>query len=273
MNFNNLEKVEKIIEKYNCFTCQYQHSGNDNDKSFILLPNNNNKHYLFLDNTSNCYTIFKKKYGDMTDKKYTGKFTGALDSGALDSGSNSDSGGGGEEEGILLEGYIYHDQTFLLSDILCLTDVSYTERYNSLYKIIKSDLKITGFSLGIHPILYSEKLLPVFNKCFIFKDSICSVEKVYIYSFQKENKCIPAAVGTAVPVSICDDKEKEMYITKTHTSDLYTVKDNFNIEKGILYIKSLKESLYIRDLFKSEKSCIKLNCTYNHFFSKWAPVL
>jgi hypothetical protein len=42
---------------------------------------------------------------------------------------------------------------------------------------------------------------------------------------------------------------------------------------GILYVKGIKESKKLKELFKkSETKYIKLTCEYNKSFNKWQPI-
>jgi len=60
-------------------------------------------------------------------------------------------------------------------------------------------------------------------------------------------------------------------IEKTKYADVYNVFDKVtNNKQGILYIKGVKDSKYIKELFnKNSNSIIEHECIFNKNFNKW----
>lgn len=234
----NNKKIENILHLYSKACSLYR---NDNSSLEVFIPNNGNKYYLFID-YSNSYCCFFNK--DTIKEETT----------SCNTGYNL----------LLLEGYLYND-TFLLTDVLFADKIEMsnyiTKYYKLLFPLCNMLLNLSTFKIQLHPIVESDTLLTFFYRSFVYNKSICSIEKISIQnSFIKTKEIINK-------VSKCT-----MKISKGDMSDIYIVKDFLNTTKGILYVKGIKESVYLRNLFQS-KHCLTLECTFNEYFSKWQVVL
>jgi hypothetical protein len=178
----------------------------------------------------------------------------------------------------LFEGYLYKSDdlynryTYLISDLLYVGDSAvefdYTSRYVMLNETIGSIPKTLRYmndhmSFGIHPVFTSdnENIVKIFMNNFIFKQDINCVEHVYppftkkLFMGSKKEKNPPSLKK----------------ISRSQYPDVYHV---FNLEtgngEGILYVKGVKESKYIKDLFKqSQNTTLTHTCNYNTQFDKW----
>lgn len=177
----------------------------------------------------------------------------------------------------LFEGYLYKSDhlynryTYLITDILFLGDsivnYDYISRYTLLNETISSIPKTLRYlndhlTIGIHPVFNSdnENIVKIFMKNFLFKEDIHSIEHVYS-SFtkklfiQKENK---------------QEEDTEKKIKRTQYPDVYEVyHDKTGNPEGILYVKGISDSKYIKSLFLSETHSVQHVCKYNGIFDKW----
>ena len=172
-------------------------------------------------------------------------------------------------EQILLEGYLYkklEKYEYLLTDILIknntVVDLDYQKRYkllNSIFLQIKPLLKELNncMTINLHTIFNLENnFLNVFKNNFKYKNDICCIEQVSNFKKKSfvENRYL--------------DIEKK-YIEKGNFTDVYNVFNyQTNNKEGILYVKGIKESRYIKTLF-SNCDRVLLDCEYNNKFNKW----
>lgn len=178
----------------------------------------------------------------------------------------------------LLEGYLYKQDDkyeYLLTDILVknnnIINVAYELRMTLLNEIL---LEITGeklkqlnnhMTINIHPIfdIENENLVSIFKKNFIYKNEICSIER--ISKFEKTRYIEQAFISTNKIASSTKN------ITTTNYTDVYNVYNyTSNNFEGILYIKGISQSKHMKELFKQNK-ILHLECTYNTKFFKWQP--
>lgn len=178
----------------------------------------------------------------------------------------------------LLEGYLYKSDhlynryTYLISDLLYVGDSAvefdYTSRYVMLNETIGSIPKTLRYmndhmTFGIHPVFTSdnENIVKIFMNNFIFKQDITCVEHIYppftkkLFMGGKKDNNPPA----------------EKKIGRSQYPDVYHV---YNTEtgngEGILYVKGVKESKYIKELFKQSQNPNVIHmCNYNTQFDKW----
>ncbi len=233
-----LSSYSKIINQCNL--------GLENVYFYIL--NNNCKYYLFIDTISQKIKLFNQtlsvtKYFELVNTEITDKF-------------------------LLFEGYLYKN-SLLLSDILYKDNPEISNYNTRYYKIlfkyveILKNLHINDLTINLHPLIESIEMLSFFKNHFQYKDSICSIEKIPLVDNFTKTK-----------INLNNETSSDllpMKIIKTNLSDVYFVKDFKDIDKGILYVKTIKESLYLKDLFKF-KTCLYLDCKYNTKFSKWQIV-
>jgi hypothetical protein len=251
-----------------------------NVMNYYIIPNNSKKYYLytikkkvlevckeeydilyfFPDNQCNNYCNHKLEKYNISD------FYAEIDSTFSDN--------------YLLEGYLYvkdSKYTFLISDILAKNDNIMTCDYslrmtmlNELLFKLNKNMSLylnNNLIIGIHPIFHYEfeNMIKIFYNNFSFKEQINAVE--HIYNFNKIRY-----INTENMKTYNEPEIKK--ITKQRMADVYDV---FNINtgdsEGILYIKGLKESKYLKKLFASGDEEIYHTCIYNTNFKKWHPLI
>lgn len=243
-----------------------------------LIPNNNKKYYLLitsktnLENVKENYNIFYFFPDEISINAF--KDNNLIKNTITDFYLEIDNKFSDE---YLFEGYLYKQNdkySYLLTDILIknseVIHLNYELRYTLLNEIILSippgslnELN-NHMSINIHPIFNraNENLVKIFKNNFIFKNELCSIENIDNLKKQRIFDKI-----------IQEDDVKFIEIGKyTDVYNVYNHKTN-NYE-GILYIKGLKESKHLIELFKkSSNSRILLKCKYNINFTKWQPIV
>jgi hypothetical protein len=181
------------------------------------------------------------------------------------------------EDDLLLEGYIYTKKETPLHYHYCITDIlvrnesivdcNYQLRYTLLNEILmnkKLDNLNDNLTISLHHIIYKNNmgLISVLLENFKYKNELCCIEEIDNY-----NKKIIKYIDPSFQLV-------EKYISKGKYSDVYDVLNISSKESdGILYVKGIKESKKLKELFKkSETKYIKLTCEYNKSFNKWQPI-
>lgn len=243
-----------------------------------LIPNNNKKYYLLitsktnLENVKENYNIFYFFPDEISINAF--KDNNLIKNTITDFYLEIDNKFSDE---YLFEGYLYKQNdkySYLLTDILIknseVIDLNYELRYTLLNEIILSipqgslnELN-NHMSINIHPIFNraNENLIKIFKNNFIFKNELCSIENI---DNIKKQRIFEEII----------QKDDEKFIEIGKYTDVYNVYNNkTNNYEGILYVKGLKESKELIELFKkSSKSRILLKCKYNINFTKWQPIL
>jgi len=189
----------------------------------------------------------------------------------------------------LFEGYLYKSDhlynryTYLITDILYLNDTivnfDYASRYTLLNETISSIPKSLRYlndhlTIGIHPIFDSnnENIVKIFMNNFIFKKDIHCIEHVYS----------PFTKKIFIQNQNVDSRVEEKKLKKTQYADVYDV---YNIKtgnpEGILYVKGVEHSKFIKQLFLqgltnsvlNQNTTIEHICKYNTVFNKWEILL
>lgn len=180
----------------------------------------------------------------------------------------------------LLEGYLYTragKSEYLLTDILCkngnVVDLAYELRVSLLdelvYKISRAVLRDLNnhLSINLHPMfqMADEHLVKIFKHNFIYAEELCTIERVSNFKKTRfyERLTKPDETKTIVPGAY---------------TDVYNVYNaTTNNPEGILYIRGIRESMYMKELFgsqisqKSHNRSIQMECVYNTSFKKWQP--
>jgi hypothetical protein len=230
--------LENILRKYNT----HYNCSSYLESEFVSIVNNNLKCFLFV--VDNYVYIFGS-FDVFFKLKHSSIFKGS--------------------SSLLLEGYMYKNNTvFLVTDILYINEKvfikDYYERYQQLCTLIPADsILADNLEISIHPIIFHPKLINVFRECFVYKNELKYLEKVYTKNsvFKK--------MFTLDQENILPEK---MIVTKEKISDVYTVTDLKGKNKGILYVKGIKESRELKNMFKDNTS-LQLVVNYNHKFKKW----
>lgn len=272
-----------LLKNYNEFLLQSKGSSvvlnqdvNTGISYDYIIPNNNNKYYLLvtkksqLEQTNTNYNIlyfFPDSYqcNLVKDENELSKDFYL----EIDNTFKND---------FLLEGYLYKQDDkyeYLLTDILVknnnVINVAYELRMTLLNEILleitREKLKQLNnhMTINIHPIfdMENENLVSIFKKNFIYKNEICSIER--ISKFQKTRYIEQAFISTNKITSSTKN------ITTTNYTDVYNVYNyTSNNFEGILYIKGISQSKHMKELFKQNK-ILHLECTYNTKFFKWQP--
>ena len=242
-----------------------------------LIPNNNKKYYLlitkksFLETTKEDYNIFYFLPDDKSIEYYSKNniIKNTLTDQYLECSQFF-------KDTILLEGYLYNNKEkneYLITDILSkngkIIDLSYELRLTLLNEIVLSikreRLKDINdhMSINIHPTFQkiNENMIKIFRNNFIYKEELCSIEQIsqftkcrFVSQFKKE------------------DALKK--IECTLYTDVYNVFNySSNNKEGILYIRGIKHSKYIKSLFdKNVNVNVIIKCHYNTNFMKWEPL-
>jgi hypothetical protein len=233
---------------------------------YHIVPNNNNKYYLFvtkksiLENCNNNYNLLYFFPDKETHNHETHDFFVEIDNIFTDS--------------FLFEGYMYNKNNktyFLISDVLIKNEQVVTCDYALRYTLINENfmnLKSTHnlnnhLSVGIHPMFHcdNESMITIFYNNFVFKNEICSLENVA--NFTKTRYIKPKQ-------SLPNQTKKS--IVKGKYTDVYEVFDtDTGNHQGILYIKGIRESLYMKHLFSTDQQEITIVCSFNEVFNKWSP--
>jgi len=242
---------------------------------YYIVPNNSKKYYLFitkksiLENCNNNYNLLyffpdtsTREQISKLDANETTEFFVEIDNTFTDS--------------FLFEGYLYKNNNktyFLISDILIKNETIVSCDYALRYTLINENLMhLTNtcnlnnhLSIGIHPIFHcdNESMINVFYNNFRHKHEICSLE--HIANFTKRRYVKPKWNSMS---------KNNKIIVKAKYTDVYEV---FNPEtsnkEGILYIKGIKESLYMKALFGPDTKEVNMICSFNETFNKWSPIL
>ncbi len=231
-------QLMKILENYNSFISKINFNIAQDAHTII---SNGNKYYLFLYNKKLFF--FNTMNNFFLNTTYDCRDT------------------------ILLEGYLYecdNEKHYLISDILYINKIlteQYVERHNYIHKIInkyfsKENLNI---NISIHPYINSndKNLINIFINNFKFKSQLTSIENINFLNKVKIESIKP------------ESKSKKLKIVKTNFPDVYKIYDIITgINMGILYIKTMKDSYELSNLFKDSSENI-LECTFNNNFNKW----
>ena len=273
---NVLKSILKpILEKYNNFIYNFNNIYIKNDNKYMIF-NNNIKYYLFI---INKFSITKNS----SDSKYKilyffpDKFTNIhsdfyveIDNFKINLNPNVKT--------YLFEGYLYLQEnlnTFFISDILSIDsniiDTNYSSRYLLLINLFNNNINncYNGhLYLKIQPIFkYIEdsynNIFNIFLNNYEFKNYITNIELIDNNIFTKTS---------FLTIKKDDNQIKRIY--KTKLIEVYNV---FNIEnnnlEGNLYIKTLKDSKFISNLFlKNNNEFIDILCEFNTQFQKWSVI-
>lgn len=270
-----LEKYNKHMLIYGGYDIGLYMDGHESD---ILIPNNNRKMYLYvtnkflLDGGKDQYNIlyfFPDEFSEMWYKQQNRCLENAISDFYLETDFIL-------KDSYLFEGYLYKNQDktdFLITDVLIKNGNIVMSEYNLrqmmlneiFYYVIKKPLKNLNnyISIGIHPIVLksNEILLRVMKANFIYKEQICCVEHIVNFKKKRYMEDIVKRENSIKRI------EMGKYI------DVYNVYDDkTNNRDGILYIKGVKESKKIKEMFKGS-NVVRLECIYNLKFCKWQPIL
>jgi hypothetical protein len=246
--------------------------------SDVLIPNNNRKMYLYVvnkgvvDGSKDMYNIlyfFPDEFSEMWYKENNYCLENAISDFYLEMDHVLN-------DSYLFEGYLYKrddKMDFLMTDVLMkngnVVMCEYALRYAMLSEILYYDIKRplkdinNHISINIHPIVLksSEMLIKILKSNFIYKDQICCVE--HIVNFRKKRYV----------EDIIENKKGLKKIEKGKYTEVYNVyNDVTNDKEGILYVKGIKESKKLRELFNDGEVRVVLECVYNVKFSKWEPI-
>ncbi|NDC95258.1 hypothetical protein EB118_14395 [bacterium] len=177
---------------------------------------------------------------------------------------------------LLLEGYMYQDidgkQHMLLTDFLVkdnnVVDFDFNLRYTLLIDMVITkgllDATLNDHTrIGIHPIIpaTNDCLVKVFKQNFIYSDEIVCTETVDNFTKVRH-------------IEKFSDLPEVKYIVKEKTPDTYSVYNKTTHEKqGILYVKGILESEWLRSQFNDSIQKVELDCVFNVTFRKWQPIL
>ena len=266
-NFIKTHMLRPILEKYNSVILDsYKNTFLDSIDTVMFIPNNGVKYFLLIVDKKDATTVkgdYKILY--FFPEKYTSIHS--------DFFMEIDFVECFPKKSYLLEGYLYNECNFLVTDLLAIEEIvfetDYHMRLDTIHEIIPVDgiTNINCFmNVTIHPVFsFSESnfksLLNVFKNNFMFKKEINSIEYVKLNSFKKTTE--------TDTVDLIQNETKKMIITKTKYSDVYKINDfETGKDEGILYVKTISIS---KELSKLSDQIV-VSCTYNSKFYKWQPV-
>ena len=290
VNFSQTEMLKKdfllpLLEKYNMHMLIYGAydtniimSLDSQMMSEVLIPNNNKKMYLYVTNKSvvdgskdlyNILYFFPDEFSEMWYKENCYCLENMISDFYLEIDHVLN-------DSYLFEGYLYKNgdkMDFLITDVLIkngnVVMCDYALRYAMLSEILCYDIKRplkdlnNHISINIHPVVLksSEMLIKILKSNFIYKDQLCCVE--HVVNFRKKRYV----------EDVMENKRGFKKIEKSKYTDVYNVyNDKTNDKESILYIKGIKESKKLRELFKVGDERVTLECIYNIKFSKWEPI-
>lgn len=241
-----------------------------------LIPNNNKKYYLlitkksFLEDIKEDYNIFYFFPDDQSVEYYSKNniVKNTLTDQYLECSPFF-------KDTLLLEGYLYKNMDkneYLITDILSknnkIVDLSYELRLTLVNEIIldikRECLKHINdhMSINIHPSFQklNENMIKIFRNNFIYKDELYCIEQIsqftkcrFVSSFKKE-----------------DTLKKIQCSSYTDVFNVFNYSSNN--KEGILYIRGIKHSKYVKSLFEKNEN-VTIKCRYNTHFMKWEPIL
>lgn len=274
--------LSPLLENYNNFLLKSKNSNitlnqdvNTGISYDFIIPNNNNKYYLLvtkktlLEQSNTDYNILYFFPGTDLEQKEQNQII--FKDFYLESNKIFD-------HDFLFEGYLYKNNDkydYLLTDILIqnkdIIKLSYELRLTLLNEILFKTLSgidrlkdlNNHMTINLHPIfnMENENLVAVFKKNFIHNSQICSIERVSMFEKQRY-------------IELQHNNIQKKIITVSEYTDVYNVYNyTTNNLEGILYIKGIKESNYMKNLFKQTTDKIVIDCIYNTTFYKWQPIL
>lgn len=272
----------KILELYNQQILSQSKHLISIEKQYII-PNNNQKYYLFIINkneitqnqNNNKYKILyffphDKNTSNILTQNSISDFYIEIDNHITTFDKNN----------YLFEGYLYNNNTFLITDVLAIDSQLITENYSLRYALlynlignqhlynVNEHLTIELHSMfELDPELnditqQKHQLFNVFKHNFIFKQDIIAIETIHENLLEKSNEILDT-----------DIKIENKIIKKTKYVEVYDVYDiTTNNHQGILYIKGLTESKQLKNLLINNDS-INIKCSFNTHFKKWQPII
>ena len=113
-------------------------------------------------------------------------------------------------------------------------------------------------TINIHPMFQkkNENMIKIFQNNFIYSNQLCCIENVE--NFVKKRHLYKFIKNDALKKIEC-----------THLTDVYNVFNySTNNKEGILYIRGIKQSKYIKTLFNGEKNNVILKCKFNQIVAE-----
>jgi uncharacterized pyridoxamine 5'-phosphate oxidase family protein len=282
--------LKSILSKYNEYLYQLKLENKTdiaNVMNYYIVPNNSKKYYLYIIK-KNALESCKEDYDILyffPDEQSLSFCNHKLEKynisdfyTEIDNTFSHD---------YLFEGYLYIQDSkynFLITDILAKNNTiitcDYSLRMNIInelmYKLNKNmSLYLNNhLIIGIHPVFHYdfEKMIKIFYNNFAFKEHINSVE--HIHNFNKTRYINNDNIKTQ------DNNTPQLKrIIKQKMADIYEVFDiNTGNSNGILYVKGVKDSKYLKQLFSNSRTVtdttqfIEHLCIYNTIFKKWQHI-
>lgn len=268
------------IKIYNDFLLKLKNEKKIGIQNNPLIVNNNKKYYLYitkksnLDNSNSSYNILyffpdSKSLDFYKDDKL---IRNKMNDFYIETNNLFD-------ENILLEGYLYTRNETPLYYHYCVTDIlvknntvvncDYQLRYTLINELLLDknlENLNDNMSISIHHVLYqiNSGLVSIMLNNFKYKKELCCIEEIS-NDFQK------TIVKFIEPSFELTDVK---YISKGKYSDVYNVINiNTKENEGILYVKGIKESKKLKELFeKCNSESVQIKCEYNKSFNKWQPI-
>ncbi len=287
VDFSVINNIKNILKphliNYNSF---YEKNCEVSEQiEHFIIPNNNNKMFMFCikkssiinnevaectsrkDTNMQDYLIlyfFKNVAEGFTNQAYFCIETELHDKTAL--------------VNCLFEGYLYNNSYYSITDILVNNGVLETNEFSLRHYAI-NELNVfplnklnNSITVSIHPVFSNKNMgiIEIFRHNFVHHKEIAYVE--HIYNCKKQQLFIKIQYSEHNEYA----KQNEIKsIIKTQKPDVYYVYDTKTNEfEGLLYIKTLKDSIKMKsldwDLYNNK---IQLECSFNNTFLKWQPIL
>jgi hypothetical protein len=169
----------------------------------------------------------------------------------------------------LFEGYMYGTLNYLITDILyadSVVSVDYQCRQAILNEMFYGNFPKMfngNITLDIHPTFKQQQeseAKAVFKNNFLFKDELNSTEYIINDKLIKTQKYTP----------INNTIVKKLLKKEDNLQDVYYVYNiDTNNKEGIAYIRTLSESIKMRELLVNDS--VAIDCDFNQLFKKWHP--
>jgi hypothetical protein len=166
------------------------------------------------------------------------------------------------KDSYLFEGYFYNNTDYLITDVLVknnkIISMDYPLRQSLVIDLLSNYTSSSIINIGVHPVfnIDNDQILKIFLDNFKYSSEL--IAKELVFDFNKINTI------NNIPL-----RQSKKLLKKSKYYDVYYV---YNIDtgnsEGILYIKGISESKYIKQLFEHNSERTR-ECIYNKVFFKW----
>ena len=269
------ENIKKIFKEIYDYSKTQEYLDIDNENISYLLLNNGNKYYIYLqlDSETNESRVYIFEQNNILNEICI-----TIKKSDINWNILKDFNIGLKKNCYLLEGYLFENDMFFSDIIYPYYKLNYTKRRDIIKNIINKENRVVPYIIQyrgkdiilgkIMNVIKQEKdEISCLNKTF---ENLMRVNFKYNNELSNSNLIFEKNI---IKMDLKVEKVKREIelkeITRGKKIELYNV---YNINsknfEGILLIKTLKESKYIKNLFKNEEK-LELMCKYNNDKKKW----